>query len=212
MSQKISTRFTDSIRDPKRPIEHTVLFEHHPQDPCPFSEFKLSGPHKGKKRLSHLGGLLWRADYVSSKTVQAAIEDGVDILSVRTERAALVANTSFKVSADVMKVVKNSPNWSRDGNCFKQIGVYLNEQEQIIKEVEFIVYTSQNKKRYIAEVRVCVREDGLDSDMFDDSVFIRENFLQWIRYGVKGRDGNVVDRHIEDGFNDDASLKFVITQ
>ena len=206
-----SIHFSDSIRDPKRPIQHTVLFEYHPQDQCPFSKTKLSGPHKGKTRVKHVEGTTWRADFVSSETVLAAIDDGVEILSVRTERAALSSENYFKICPVVMNEVKKSASWKRDGKDYKCVGVYTDEDSKVIKEAEFIIFPSGDKKHYVAEVRVCTREDGLNPNMFDDSVDIRENFLQWIRYANKGKDGITVDRHIANGFTGNSALKFVST-
>jgi hypothetical protein len=212
-TKKVSTRLTDSIRDPKKPIEHTVIFEWNPnQERCPFSEFKLSGPHKGKKRLEQIGSGLWRADYVSAETVQRAIEYGIDVLSVRTERAAIISNTSFKLCPEVMNEIRQSPNWQRIGRDFKSVGVYVDKEGKTIKEAEFIVYPNLNKKRCIAEVRVCVLDDGFISDMFEASNDIRENFLFWTRYGSKSYDGDVIDRNIKNGFTNNLNLKFVPVQ
>jgi hypothetical protein len=204
-------RLTDSIRDEKRGIEHTVLFTWNPatDGPLPFSSDKFTGPHAGKGRLAHIAGNRWRADYVSAKTVQLAIEDGVEILSVRTERAAIVSDTFFKICPAVMNEVKGSASWQREGNDYRCIGVYQDAEGKTIKEVEFIVYPNKNRKRYVAEVRVCVLEDGLNPDMFDASVDIRENFLFWVRYGTKAKDGSTVDRRATNGFTNDIGLKFV---
>lgn len=209
-NSKAFTRITDSIRDPKRPIDHTVLFEWNPNsDPCPFSKFKLSGPHKGKKRLEYMGDGIWRADFVSSDSVKKAIEDGIDILSVRTERSAIVSNGYFKLSHSVMKEIQDTTKWVNEGDCYKCIGTYQDEVLGSIKEAEFIVYTKPNRKRCLAEVRVCARENGLNLNIFDESTHIRDNFLYWIRYGNKSKDGSVIERYTHNGFTDNTAITFV---
>ena len=200
----------DSIRE-KNSVEYTVLFEWNPVcEPCPFSKVKTSGPYKGKERVTHQSGLVWRADHVSAKTVQSAIEGGVEILSVRTERAVLISRNFFNICPAVMKEVKGSASWQREGNDYKCVGVYQDTDGNTIKEVEFIINPTKTKKRNVAQIRVCVVKDGLDDlNMFDFSNDIRENFMFWVRYGTKGKDGTPVDRHVSNGFTNDADLKFM---
>ena len=204
---------TDSIRDEQRGIEHTLVITWNPatNGPLPFSADKVTGPHAGKGRLEHIAGNRWRVDYVSKDSVLAAIDAGVDILSVRTERGSVQTSGPFRLCEPVMETVKTSKDWyyMSDGSYSCEGNLVCDTKEMYA--VQCFVYPKKKKGRFVAEIRVCALPDAFGEEMFDYTSSIRENFLFWVRYGTKGRDGSLVDRHVTNGFCSDTNLRFVAT-
>lgn len=198
---------TDSIRDTERPIQHTVHFTWIPtEQPCPFSIFKTSGPYKGTKRVEQIEGSLWRADYVSPEEILNAIDSGEEIFNVRTERSSIKTSSVFNICPAVMNEVKR--NWFFEDNSYKCFGLYKDKDGILLYEAEFIMYPYKNKKNFVAEVRVMVLPDGFGLDMFTATKSIRDNFIYWVRYGNKGRDGEAVDRYVSSMFQSNPDLSF----